>query len=233
MDHDLALLKVAATGLPVAPWSNRQPKPGTIVASVGTNPEELVFGAVSSPVLEVPLEKGGRLTFDVQAPEPAEDAAGVQIINVWNETPALKPDIHEYDLLTHIADVPVPTTEEYRCVKKRILREAVAGDRVELRIQRGGQALTLKVPVESADLDESTFPYYGGRRSGFPKAFLHDAWVRRRHNGSAVVDVEGQVIAINVATWLVGTTHRSREPGMMYAIPADVVRNLLIELQKQ
>ena len=55
----------------------------------------------------------------------------------------------------------------------------------------------------------------------------------RRHNGSAVVDFDGKVIAINVATWLVGTTHQSREPGMMYAIPADVLRKLLTELQKR
>lgn len=231
-DFDLALLKVGATGLPVVPWSSRQPKPGDLVASVGPNPGELVFGAVSSPLMEVPLEKGGRLPFDVRIPEPAEDAAGVQIIDVWNDTPSLKPDIHEYDLLTHIANTPVPTTEEYRRVTKRLFRETVAGERIELTIQRRGKALTLKVAVESADTDASTFPYYGGRRSGFPKAFLHDAWVPRGYNGSAMVDIEGKVIAINLATWLVGT-RQSREPGIMYAIPADAVRKLIAELRQR
>ena len=47
------------------------------------------------------------------------------------------------------------------------------------RFRRRQKTLKPKVPVESEDLNSELFPYLGGRRTGFPAAFLHDAWVPR------------------------------------------------------
>jgi S1-C subfamily serine protease len=230
-EHDLALLKVAATDLPVVAWSDRPLKPGVLVASVGPEPHPLVFGAVASPVLKVPLYKGGRLPFDVQAPEPAADIPGVQITDVWQGEPTRKEVVQDYDLLTHVEGTPVPTMKEYQRVTKPLLAKAVAGERVQLTIQRGDKTLKVKVSIECDFVTSGSYRYLGGRRGGFPAAFLHDAWVSRSHNGSPVVDVEGKVIGINLATESVGLL-RAREPGLMHAIPADVVRKLVEQLRK-
>jgi serine protease Do len=233
-EHDLALLKVNATGLPVAAWSDRPLKPGVIVASVGPEPDAPVFGAVGSPVLEVPLEKGCRLPFNVRDPEPAAAEPGVEITDVWESIPPTAQGVQGHDLLTHVEDTPVPTTEEYQRVTKRLLEKAVAGERLQLTIQRRHKTLQVKVPVESAALTSSKYYLYdlGGRRTGFPVAFLHDAYVPRSYSGDAVLDVEGQVIGINVACESAGLRN-AREYAFMYAIPADAVRQVLVELRKR
>jgi serine protease Do len=233
-EHDLALLKVSATGLPVAAWSDRPLTPGVIVASVGPEPDAPVFGAVGSPVLEVPLEKGGRLPFSVRAPEPAAAEPGVEITDVWEAMPPTTQGVQGYDLLTHVEDTPVPTTEEYKRVTKRLLEMAVAGERLQLTIQRRQKTLHVNGPVESALVTSSKFYVYdlGGRRTGFPAAFLHDAFVPRSHSGGPVIDVEGEVIGINIACESVGLRN-AREYAFVYAIPADVVRKVLVELRKR
>jgi S1-C subfamily serine protease len=230
-EHDLALLKVAATDLTVVAWSDRPLKPGALVASVRPEPSPLVFGAVASPVLKVTLYKGGRLPFDVQAPEPAADIPGVQITDVWQGEPTRKEVVQDYDLLTHVEGTPVPTVKEYQRVTKPLLARAVAGEKLELTIRRDDEALKVKVRIECDFVSGGSYRYLGGRRGGLPAAFLHDAWVPRSHNGSAVVDVEGKVIGMNLATESVGNL-RAREAGLMHAIPADVLRKLVGELRK-
>ncbi len=58
-EHDLALLKVSAKDLVVAPWSdNPVPAVARIVASIGPEPKPLSFGVVCSAVETVPPVEG-------------------------------------------------------------------------------------------------------------------------------------------------------------------------------
>jgi S1-C subfamily serine protease len=53
--------------------------------------------------------------------------------------------------------------------------------------------------------------------------------VPRNHNGGAVVDLEGKVLGINLAS---GSFDPVTKSGVMYAIPADVVRKFIAEVRK-
>jgi S1-C subfamily serine protease len=227
------LLKIDATDLPVAKWSERPLKPGTIVASVGSAEDALIFGAVCSPVQTVPAMKG-RLPFSTRAAKPP--GSGVQIRNVWAEH-AITLIVRDGDLLTQVEDREVPTIEEYLRVTTRLLAgsDMVDGKQVRLTINRDGKSLPVKVPLQPNDNHGYYFPELRGRRSGFPAAFLHDAWVPRGRGASVVVDVEGKVIGINLATLSFNADHNFPRPpdaGLTYAIPANVVRKVIAELGK-
>jgi serine protease Do len=241
-EHNLALLKVAAKGLPAVVWSERPLKAGMIVASVGPAPivsinatlKQPVFGAVGSSVLiDVPLQRVQFPFDDVHAPKAA--IAGVQITKAWTIDPLdpskTIPVVRDGDVVTHVQGIPVPTVEEYKRVAKRFLdsREALDGKKATLTIRREGKMLEVDVIPESAVFNLG-FNYpddYGGRQSGFPSVFLHDAWVSRGCHGGPVIDVDGKVIGINLATGV----SRGNGSGVMYAVPANVARQLSTKLR--
>jgi serine protease Do len=229
--YDLALLKVAAKNLPVATWSERPPKVGTIVASIGLDARPFSFGAVCSAIQEVPREQG-QLAFTVQAAEPG--VAGVRVKDIWEQKPRTKQLLHNGDLLTHVEDIPTPSPDEFWRMATSVLEtpKAIVGERIQLTIQRAGKTLKVKVPIETESLiNERFFPELVGRRTGFPEVFLHDAWVRPSQYGSPVADAQGKVIGINLATQSLGPV--IKESAIMYAIPSDVVRKAIEELRQQ
>jgi len=122
-EHDLALLKVAARGLVVAPWDNRPVPPvARVVASVGPEPTPLSFGMVCSAVESVP-------------------------------------------------------------------------------------------------------PVKGVLESGFSQVFAHDGVITREQCGGPLVDVTGQVVALNIATRILDNCRT-------YAIPAAAIRKAVDDLRK-
>jgi serine protease Do len=230
-EYDLALLKVAARDLPVAPWSERSLTMGAIVASIELDSRPLSFGTVCSPIQEVARERG-ELAFLVQAAEPG--VAGVRVKDIWERKPRTKRILQNGDLLTHVEDIPTPSPDEYWRVATRLLDapKAIVGEKMQLTIERAGKTLKVKVPIETgSQTSEEYFPELVGRRTGFPAVFLHDAWVRPNQYGSPVVDAHGKVIGITLATESLGPT--VKESAIMYAIPSAIVRKVIEELRRQ
>ena len=59
-EHDLALLRIDATELPVPEWSDRPPEVGMIVATIGSEPLPQRVGTVSTSVHDVPKNSAPR-----------------------------------------------------------------------------------------------------------------------------------------------------------------------------
>lgn len=228
--HDLALLEIEATGLLEAAWSEREPKPGMILAVLSMEPQPLGFGAAGSSVLKVPGERGV-LGFDVEDAESG--AVGLKVKEISKQQ--TRKVVRVGDIVTHIENSPISTAREfYREQHVRLdPTNVVIGETVQLTIQRDGATIQIMAPVESGSGGSEREPDLDGRHSGFPAVFIHHAKFRRQTQwllvsradlGGPVVDSQGKVLGINI-----GSIHGY----FTYAVPAKVVHQVVDELRQQ
>jgi serine protease Do len=171
--HDLALLKVEARDLPVVQWrSHAFPPPGSLLAAVGTEEDPLAVGVVGAGPRTVPGVLGASVA-------PSETGV-VRVIIVEDESPAERAGLKTNDVIETVDNAPVQSTEHW----SHALREHQRGTPLELVIARGEHPQRMQVSVP---------------RFGSPTAILHDAMVRANESGGPLVDLEGKVVAINVA----------------------------------
>lgn len=112
------------------------------------------------------------------------------------------------------------------------LRRSRPGDRVELRVRRDGEELTLTAtlgrrPPWTGSRDERHVAdnlSLSARRSGFPLAVRHDANVTSAECGTPLIDARGRVVGLNIA--------RVDRVGTL-ALPASEVVRVLEELLPQ
>ncbi len=222
-DHDLALLKVGAKGLKPVEWTEGPgPQVGDWVASVGMGEAPLAVGVLSVQRRAIPARNG---VLGIRMGDVTDE--GVKVAQVFPGSGAAKAGLQVDDLITHIDGGRVRSMQDL----SRAVRKRRPGDVVHLQYQRDGRRETIGailsrtvggMPMSRRDFMDRLGGKLSRRASGFPDAIQHDSVLEPHECGGPLVDLDGKVIAINIAR-----AGRAES----YAIPADVVRSLLDELK--
>jgi serine protease Do len=219
-DLDLAMLKIDARGLPSLRWATRgEPTVGQWLASVGLEPVPLSVGVVSVAARPVPAEQG------VLGVVISETRRGPRIGEVIPNSGADRAGLKSGDVVTHVAGGAVRSGQEVTAA----IRSLQPGDVLALRVVREERTLDIEArlgaalsdSVSRAELEQELDGELSTRRAGFAVALEHDSVLRPADCGGPVVDLSGEVVAINIAR-----AGRAES----YAIPSRDVRRILAEL---
>ena len=230
--HDLAVLKVQASHLPVAKLAPSKRLPvGSWVASAGLSADPIAVGVVSVPTRDVKI-KGpplaaaelAKIGYLGVALETAGNA-GVRIAQVIPNTAAAKGGLKNSDVILSVSGVAVDGQEAFQneMVKRR------PGDSITLRIRRGEDELNLDVTLQPrpqgdnrGEVQNHMGSELSARRSGYPTILTHDSVVRPTDCGGPVVDLDGNIVGINISR--AGRTET-------WAVPTEVIQPLLADLK--
>lgn len=202
-------------------------QPGDWLATVGLSQSPISVGVVS--VLPRTIEKSPGflgVQIDLQYAATEGTTPGVRIENVTKDGAADEAGLLGGDLITAVDNMPTTTPQEL----KAAISGRNPGDRVELAIQRDEEKMRLIAILRGwAPNPAQQRAYYqnhlGGdlseRRFGFPSALQHDTVLTPDECGGPVVDLDGRVVAFNIAR--AGRTES-------YALPVAEVRSRLFDL---
>ncbi len=218
---DLALLRIAANGLPSAPWSTANDSTvGQWVAAPGMSDEPPALGVVSVPRRRIPAVRG------VLGVGVGQAEGGALIVRVMADTPAERAGLRENDVVIQINGHPVPSREQFL----DRLHEHVPGDEITLVVRRGRTTAQLTATLDRVDTPASRKREVQNisdigvsrRRDDFPVVLQHDTVLRPTDCGGPLVDLTGKVIGVNVARG--GRTET-------YSVPTDVLLPLVEQLK--
>jgi serine protease Do len=222
-DQDLALLKVGARDLTSVRWlTGRDADVGVWLATPGLETDPVAVGIVSAARRPIPFQHisgvlGIRLDM---ADGPA------LVAEIIADSAAAKADLRAGDVIKRVGNRDV----ENRVSLIETIRKHEPGATVQLTIQRGETEMvvsaTLPHPFGEFLSRIAVQNQMGGRlsprRTGFPAVLQHDTVLGPEHCGGSVVNLDGMAVGTNIAR--AGRTET-------YAIPADVVLDLIARLQ--
>lgn len=219
--HDLALLKIDAGDLTAAAFSDKEPPTMTqLLCAVGPR-QMLKPGIVSVETRAIPPEprwKGG-------ATEDTPD--GVKLtrsIDLHLSGTKLQSD----DIIVSINGHSTPDVATLTQVLETKLAGYCTGDLVSVVLRRKGEAmnvLTTLPPTTGANywiMDSRDTP----RRSGFAAVFDTDIELPQREVGCPVIDVEGRIRGIAIAS--LGRVETRRGPTSV--LPSHIVKRVIQQL---
>ena len=188
---------------------------GQLLAALSGEDLPLAVGVIGAPAREVPRERGllGVMLGTVDGLPTVTD--------VLPRTTAELVGLQEGDRIVQVDG------QRYRDHRSLVdnLRHASVGDAVELEIQRGEETLRLTAELGSSAQEADTMNGPLSRvRSGFERAFPHDCIVHPDECGGPLVDLSGDVVAVNIA--------RAGRTGCL-AIPASKVQEILPKLMSK
>jgi serine protease Do len=233
--HDLAMLKVEAWGFIPIEWSETKQAPvGHFVASVGPGPVPVAIGVVSvaardMPPTKGPAPKGGPpVTAGYLGVTMADgpNGLGAVITSVVSGTPAAAAKLKVDDLVLAVDQTVVKSADSFR----EALQQHKAGDTVTLKVVRGPEEMELRAtlgkqpgnPKGGGGIDQNQMgSRLSNRRTGFPTILQHDSVVLPEDCGGPLVNLDGKVVAINIAR--AGRVES-------WAVPAETIRPLLAQL---
>jgi serine protease Do len=196
---DLAMLKVDATGLPTAHWSQGEAPPVGywLITPRPSMPPSLGIVSVKPRVIR---PSPGYMGVNL-----AQTEGGVRIDRVFSDTPAEKAGILVNDV---IVAVDGESKTELIDLQTTIQQHA-AGEVVEVTVKRDGQEIKFKIKLadrgsvipngDRSDVQNQMGGRLSRRRVGFPMAIQHDTTLSPNECGGPVVDLSGEVVGINIA----------------------------------
>ncbi len=216
---DVALLKVAATGLRAIEWVEKPaPAAGTFLAAPGLQELPVAVGVVTVPRRDLKGPFPARVDPPRKMPAALPEVIGsaVQGRGYWVEHvegKAAAAGIRPSDVILTIAGKAVRRHQDLAdCVKGRW-----AGERVPVRLLRNGKPVELTLALRA----EGQSPF-SVRGDDFPTVFEHDAPLLAHECGGPVVGLDGKALGITIA--------RVGPHGCM-AIPGDCIQRLLPDLK--
>ena len=225
-ENDLALLKIDAEGLAVAPLKEVATPltRGMWLASPTDQNGSLTVGVVGVAERKIPSSPA---FIGIRMMNVRKDG-GVKIIEVINNSPASRAKLRKEDVIAKIDDIDIKDQASLRSA----LGTYSPGSDVSLTVKREDEDLVVRLTL--ADI-QSTSPMnqrsrtqnrMGSRLSSrgkdFPRAFQTDMALEAKHCGGPVVDLDGQIVGINIA--------RSGRVSSL-AIPIDVVLKVIEQLK--
>lgn len=246
-EHDLALLKLPAKGLPVPQWSKPgQPTVGQLVASLGPTSQTLHCGVVGALRVKNPVTRGFLPVTGQPAPNGAVGMAFASLLpSHLTIDEDLRGCLKAGDLITHLDDLPTPSAEDFARIRDQRLQAAELrpGDWLKLTVVRGGKTRHVFLPVLDSPIQITGRARHAAqgilssaksllgpcecwslRMNGFPDVFCHDGAIDSNRCGGPVVNGSGEVIGINIAR---------ADPVQTFAIPGDVVQQVIAKLKAE
>jgi len=222
--HNLALLKIEDENLAAIAWSDAESPPlGSWLISAGTNGQPLAVGIVGVArrgIVDREIEEAPEYGFlGIELRDKAKDA---RISRVLRDTAAAAAGLTINDVIQAVNEHAIQRGEQL----VETLRRFKPGEQVKMEISRSGTKLLLDVtlgerPTRQQE-DDAEFAAWnrstGGvsaRKTNLPDVLTHDGFVAPRHCGGPVLDLQGRVVALNIAR---------ADRTATYAIPASVVR---------
>ncbi|MBL8848337.1 MAG: PDZ domain-containing protein [Planctomycetaceae bacterium] len=223
LDSDLALFRVAATGLTPIRWkAGADPVVGDWLATCGQDSRPVAVGIVSVRRRKITAEKiSGVLGVRL------EDLDGVaQIKDVVAESAAANAELQRGDVIMRVADKTIDSRESL----VRLIRQYEPGTTLDITIRRGDTEMvrpaTLTHPFGQFLSRIAEQNHMGGelslRRTGFSAVLQHDTVLAPEDCGGPIVDLNGDAVGLNIAR--AGRTET-------FALPADVVISVLTSLR--
>jgi serine protease Do len=229
--NDLALLKVNAKGLTPVVWRDSSTAAvGNWVATPGPTDEPVSIGVVSVATRAMtlrdyppsPLRADSGFLGVMLAPADS----GPRIVSLLRDGAAMKAGLEVGDIVLTVSGKKVEDPSEMT----NLLSNFKVGDTVSLRVRRGEEFLNFSATLHKrpADpgMDRALFQNGLGRdlsrrNAGFEVALQHDTVLKAIDCGGPLVDLDGKVVAINIAS--AGRVDS-------YAVPSELVKSVLPDL---
>lgn len=217
-EHDLALLKIDATGLPQISWRRQQLPVGCFVGAMRYR-ESPAVSVMALATHSVPKAPGYLVGGKVK-----EVKGGVEVEELWlNWTRHTL--LRKGDVIFHIEGRPTPDLKTFERITKRVgggriweVPQVIAGDLIRVGVRRDGKDLELRFPLLPVMTDHNKVTL---RSCAFGAVFDTDAIITRDTCGGPVVDLSGEVVGITIA---LATRER------VYVIPAVIARKVFEHL---
>ncbi|QDV80304.1 S1C family serine protease [Botrimarina mediterranea] len=200
---------------------------GDWLATVGLSRDPIAVGVVSVLPREIDKSPGFLgVQIDLNYVPTEDGVIGVRIETVTDGGGAQQAGIQPGDFITAVGRTPTTSPQGL----KEAIGDRNPGDRVELTVQRGDERLEIVATLHGwapnpAEQRAHYQNHLGGdlseRRFGFPTALQHDTVLSPNECGGPVVDLDGRVVAFNIAR--AGRTES-------YALPVSLVRSRLLDL---
>lgn len=231
--HDLALLRIPAKGLPTIQWvDSSEAEVGDWVCTAGTSDEPAAVGVVSVATREGKNSRGrgGASTssgFLGVTLEPGDQ--GPVISMVEKDSAAAKAGVVKGDVVLEVKGKKVSSPD----AMIDLLQTTKPGDIVKLKVVHKDEngATTEKVvdavlgkrPSQNArgDIQNSMGGKLSQRRTAFPKILQHDTTLAPEGCGGPLVDLDGKAVGVNIAR--AGRVES-------YALPSELVKKLIPDL---
>ena len=217
---DVALLKIEARDHKVVNWSDAAIVDGQWLVTPGIGEAPVAVGVMGVQPRAIPQSVRGVLGIQMDITGPP------RIIRVFDEGGAHAAGVLEGDVILQLNDQPMENSK----IVVEAVRKFRPGEAIRLKLQRGEDEVnliaTLTHPFGDLLSRIAMQNQLGGelsdRRDDFPLVFQHDAVMKPRDCGGAVVNLAGQAMGLNIAR--AGRTET-------YAIPVDQVRKIIEKLR--
>ena len=230
-EHDLALLKINVGGLAAAEFSDQQPPSiAQVLCAVGPG-QVLKPGIVSIETRAIPPEprwKGDATEDTPDGPMIANSDHGLEEKhNLSTNCTKLQVD----DIIVSINGHSTPNVATLTQVLETNLAGYCTGDLVSVALRRKGASMNVLTPLPRAAvvnywmMDEHDTP----RRSGFAAVFDTDIELLQREVGCPVIDVDGRIRGIAIASRGRNETQRSPTSVLPSRIVSRVTKQLMAE----
>lgn len=225
-EHDLAMLKVQATGLKAIEWrSSLTAEVGNWVASPGLSERPVAIGVVSVATRKIPNIEMGKSGFLGVILNRDKDNAVIDVVSAGSA--AEKAGLKQGDVVLAVAGKKILTADKLIST----IQGFKPGETVALMIKRGKDEKEMKVTLgkrpildrnDRGDRMNAMGSKLSDRRIGFPVLLQTDQVVKPHECGGPLVDLDGKAVGINIARG--GRTES-------YAIPSEAVQALLSDLK--
>lgn len=202
--YDLALVRVAASGLKTVVWSDRPvPTPGSFLAAPGPAEGVAAVGVASVGLRNLYEPPKGYMGVRLRQPEGSGPAV---IEAVFEGGAADKAGLKKDDAIVAVDGTPVQGREEL----VGLISQRRPGEEVALRVRRGEEELEVRLSLmdrreSMARLHQENDPMVlmSGRlsrhRHGFFNVFQHDLVLAPEECGGPLVDLDGHVVGLDIA----------------------------------
>lgn len=227
--YDLALIKIEATGLVPAKFSNMDTPVGTLIAAVSTGEDATGLGVISVAARSLDERNKGFLGIKM-SPEDAPPK-GVRIGEIVPGGAAERVGLKPGDIILEVngqaMDSPgqliklVAGLKPEQKVAVQILRDS---EKKSLELSLGNRAEAIASGADLRRLDQTAQmgSSLSKNATGYPNAIQSDLALQAEDAGGPVVDVNGNIVGLNIA--------RS-ERVSTYLIPGKIVNALLADVQ--
>jgi serine protease Do len=198
--NDLAILRIEADDLTVAPLTDRAIVPGSIVVTPDHTGKPLVMGVIST--VKRSLIGVNQAYMGVR---PVNGAAGVELAQITPGGAAELAGLIQGDIVTHIGEVDIKTVTDV----VNTVRLHRPGDKVRVRFRRGGVDQERELTLAGRNINGTRAAQYNAmnqfgaipslRRDDFPMVFQHDSPIVPEFCGGPLLDLDGNIVGINIA----------------------------------